>query len=54
MMRKKWKYFLISAALLAIIFVSIERYDNYIGQKFYQESTQGLVQLFELLCRRTG
>ena len=33
MMRKKWKYFLISAALLAIIFVSIERYDNYIGQK---------------------
>ena len=31
MMRKKWKYFLISAALLTIIFVSIERYDNYIG-----------------------
>ena len=49
MMRKKWKYFLISAALLAIIFVSIERYDNYIGQKFYQESTQGLLATYEQL-----
>lgn len=49
MMRKKWKYFLISAALLAIIFVSIERYDNYIGQKFYQESTQGLLSTYEQL-----
>ncbi len=48
-MRKKWKYFLISAALLAIIFVSIERYDNYIGQKFYQESTQGLLATYEQL-----
>ena len=49
MMRKKWKYFLISAALLTIIFVSIERYDNYIGQKFYQESTQGLLATYEQL-----
>ena len=48
-MRKKWKYFLISAALLTIIFVSIERYDNYIGQKFYQESTQGLLATYEQL-----
>lgn len=48
-MRKKWKYFLISAALLAIIFVSIERYNNYIGQKFYQESTQGLLSTYEQL-----
>ena len=48
-MRKKWKYFLISAALLTIIFVSIERYDNYIGQKFYQESTQGLLSTYEQL-----
>ena len=47
-MRKK-KHFLISAALLAIIFVSIERYDNYIGQKFYQESTQGLLSTYEQL-----
>lgn len=47
-MRKK-KHFLISAALLAIIFVSIERYDNYIGQKFYQESTQGLLATYEQL-----
>ena len=51
MMRKKWKYFLISAALLAIIFVSIERYDNYIGQKFYQESTQGLLATMNSLIR---
>ena len=36
MIRKKWKHFLISAALLTIIFVSIERYNNYIGQKFYK------------------
>lgn len=49
MMRKKRKYFLISAALLAIIFVSIERYNNYIGQKFYQESTQGLLATYEQL-----
>ena len=49
MIRKKWKHFLISAALLAIIFVSIERYDNYIGQKFYQESTQGLFATYEQL-----
>ena len=49
MIRKKWKHFLISAALLAIIFVSIERYDNYIGQKFYQESTQGLLATYEQL-----
>ena len=48
-MRKKWKYFLISAALLTIIFVSIERYDNYIGQKLYQESTQGLLSTYEQL-----
>lgn len=48
-MRKKRKYFLISAALLTIIFVSIERYDNYIGQKFYQESTQGLLSTYEQL-----
>lgn len=48
-MRKKRKYFLISAALLAIIFVSIERYNNYIGQKFYQESTQGLLSTYEQL-----
>ena len=47
-MRKK-KHFLISAALLTIIFVSIERYDNYIGQKFYQESTQGLLATYEQL-----
>lgn len=47
-MRKK-KHFLISAALLAIIFVSIERYDNYIGQKVYQESTQGLFATYEQL-----
>ena len=47
-MRKK-NAFLISAALLAIIFVSIERYDNYIGQKFYQESTQGLLSTYEQL-----
>ena len=40
---------MISAALLAIIFVSIERYDNYIGQKFYQESTQGLLSTYEQL-----
>lgn len=49
MIRKKWKYFLISAALLTIIFVSIERYDNYIGQKVYQESTQGLFATYEQL-----
>lgn len=49
MMRKKWKHFLISAALLTIISVSIERYDNYIGQKFYQESTQGLLSTYEQL-----
>lgn len=49
MVRKKWKYFLISAALLTIIFVSIERYDNYIGQKVYQESTQGLFATYEQL-----
>ena len=48
-MRKKRKYFLISAALLTIIFVSIERYNNYIGQKFYQESTQGLLSTYEQL-----
>ena len=48
-MRKKRKYFLISAALLAIISVSIERYNNYIGQKFYQESTQGLLSTYEQL-----
>ena len=48
-MRKKWKYFLISAALLTIISVSIERYDNYIGQKVYQESTQGLFATYEQL-----
>lgn len=49
MIRKKWKYFLISAALLTIIFVSIERYNNYIGQKVYQESTQGLFATYEQL-----
>lgn len=49
MIRKKWKYFLISAALLTIIFVSIERYNNYIGQKFYKESTQGLFATYEQL-----
>lgn len=49
MIRKKWKHFLISAALLTIIFVSIERYDNYIGQKVYQESTQGLFATYEQL-----
>lgn len=49
MIIKKWKYFLISAALLTIIFVSIERYNNYIGQKFYQESTQGLLSTYEQL-----
>ena len=49
MIRKKWKHFLISAALLAIIFVSIERYNNYIGQKFYKESTQGLFATYEQL-----
>ena len=49
MMRKKWKYFLISAALLTIIFVSIGCYNNYIGQKFYQESTQGLLATYEQL-----
>ena len=48
-MRKKWKHFLISAALLTIIFVSIERYNNYIGQKFYKESTQGLFATYEQL-----
>lgn len=31
MMRKKWKYFFISAALLTIISVSIGCYNNYIG-----------------------
>ena len=49
MIRKKWKHFLISAALLTIIFVSIERYNNYIGQKFYKESTQGLFATYEQL-----
>ena len=49
MIRKKWKHFLISAALLTIIFVSIERYNNYIGQKVYQESTQGLFATYEQL-----
>ena len=49
MMRKKWKYFLISAALLTIISVSIGCYNNYIGQKFYQESTQGLLATYEQL-----
>lgn len=49
MIRKKWKYFLISAALLTIISVSIECYDNYIGQKVYQESTQGLFATYEQL-----
>ena len=48
-MRKKWKYFLISAALLTIISVSIGCYNNYIGQKFYQESTQGLLATYEQL-----
>lgn len=49
MIRKKWKHFLISAALLTIIFVSIERYNNYIGQKVYQESTRGLFATYEQL-----
>ena len=49
MIRKKWKHFLISAALLTIIFVSIERYNNYIGQKFYKESTQGLFATYKQL-----
>lgn len=49
MIRKKWKHFLISAALLTIISVSIECYDNYIGQKVYQESTQGLFATYEQL-----
>lgn len=49
MIRKKWKHFLISAALLTIIFVSIERYNNYIGQKVYQESTQGLFATYQQL-----
>lgn len=49
MIRKKWKHFLISAALLTIIFVSIERYNNYIGQKVYQESTQELFATYEQL-----
>ena len=48
-MRKKWKYFLISAALLTNVFVIIKSYDNYIGQKFYQESTQGLLSTYEQL-----
>ena len=52
MMRKKWKYFFISAALLTIISVSIGCYNNYIGQKFYQESTQGLLSTYEQLEKK--
>ena len=47
--KKEVEVFLISAALLTIIFVSIERYNNYIGQKVYQESTQGLFATYEQL-----
>ena len=47
--KKEVEAFLISAALLTIIFVSIERYNNYIGQKFYKESTQGLFATYEQL-----
>lgn len=46
-MKRKWRSITVTVMLVLVVVISIHRYNSYIGQKFYQESTEHLLSTYE-------